>query len=170
MRSLGHERLSRGLCPQTPGIYRFAARMRALGGGAGRLRPFRRLRRRSGCVPAEPYPPLSYFQSGSHQPRRARRLQRTATTPLTACLGIGVYFTRPTRLRPSRGSETWSGVAYARRSDLAGPSCAAHGAGDACRPELPEQVLSIDVWKRGDRLPAIRGGRLICLRIIQSAN
>ena len=78
--------------PQTPGICRFAARMRGYGGGAGRLRPFRRLSRRSGCVPAEPYPPLSYSQSGSHQPRRARRLQRTATTPLTDCLTIGVHF------------------------------------------------------------------------------
>ena len=92
MRSLGNNRLDWGLCPQTPGICRFAARMRGYGGGAGRLRPFRRLSRRSGCVPAEPYPPLSYSQSGSHQPRRARRLQRTATTPLTDCLTIGVHF------------------------------------------------------------------------------
>ena len=69
-----------------------------MGGGTGRLRPFRRLSQRSGCVPAEPYPPLSYSQSGSHQPRRATGLQRTATTPLTACLTIGVHFT-PRRCR-----------------------------------------------------------------------
>ena len=52
-----------------------------------------RLSRRSGCVPAWPYAPLNYFQSGSHQPRRAILLQRTATTPLTDCLTVGVHFT-----------------------------------------------------------------------------
>ena len=55
-----------------------------------------RLRRRSGCVPAWPYAPLNYFQSGSHQPRRAILLQRTATTPLTDCLTVGVHFTPDT--------------------------------------------------------------------------
>src|SRR5215510_4509809 len=64
-------------------IYRFPARMVCHGGGRSRLLPFRRLSRRSGCVPALPYPPLSYFQSGSHQPRRAMIFHRTAITPLT---------------------------------------------------------------------------------------
>src|SRR5437667_5478203 len=55
-------------------IYRFRARMGCgfrKGGGRSRLLPFRLLSRRSGCVPALPYPPLRYFQSESHQPRRA---------------------------------------------------------------------------------------------------
>ena len=95
MKSLRDSLLSWGRCPQTPGIYRLGARMTALGGGRSRPRPFRRLSRRSGCVPAWPYPPLSYFQSGSHQPRRAILLQRTATTPLTDCLTIGVHCRRP---------------------------------------------------------------------------
>ncbi len=36
--------------------------------------------------------PLSYSQSRSHQRRRVRLLPRTATTPLAACLTIGVHF------------------------------------------------------------------------------
>ena len=87
MKSLRDSLLSGGRCPQTPGIYRLGARMAALGGGRSRPRPFRRLSRRS------PYPRLRYFQSGSHQPRRAILLQRTATTPLTDCLTIGVHCT-----------------------------------------------------------------------------
>jgi hypothetical protein len=60
-----------GLCPQTPGIFRFAARISGLlrnwglrpqtlpeslrtGGETRRLPLFRPLSRRSGCVPAEP--------------------------------------------------------------------------------------------------------------------
>ena len=91
MKSLRDSLLSWGRYPQTPGIYRLGASMVAFGGGRSRPRPFRRLSRRSGCVPAWPYPPLSYFQSGSHQPRRAILLQPTATTPLTDCLTIGVH-------------------------------------------------------------------------------
>src|SRR5438093_12451755 len=75
-------------------IYRFGARMVCdvgNGGGRSRLLPFRLLSRRSGCVPALPYPPLRYFQSGSHQPRRAMIFHRTATTPLTFCLTPGVH-------------------------------------------------------------------------------
>jgi hypothetical protein len=87
-----------GPCPQTPGSYRIVARMTNRGGWR-RPRPFRLLSRRSGCVPAVPYPPLRYFQSGLHQPRRAMILQRTATTPLTCCLTPGVQF-NPTPLRP----------------------------------------------------------------------
>ena len=49
-------------------VYRALLLMAAFGGGWSRLRPFRRLSWRLGCVPAWPYPPLSYFQSGSHQP------------------------------------------------------------------------------------------------------
>ena len=80
-----------GRCPQTPGIYRLEARM-SNGGGWRRPRPFRLLSRRSGCVPAVPYPPLRFFQSGLHQLRRATIFQRTATTPLTCCLTPGVQF------------------------------------------------------------------------------
>ncbi len=102
MKSLRDSLLSWGRCPQTPGIYRLGARMTALGGGRSRPRPFRRLSRRSGCVPAWPYPPLRYFQSGSHQPRRSILLQPTATTPLTDCLTIGVHSGRPAgSLRPA---------------------------------------------------------------------
>ena len=54
--------------------------------------PLRQLSRRSGCVPAEPYPPLSH---GHHAPQPCRRttiLHRTALTPLTSCLTPGVHF------------------------------------------------------------------------------
>ena len=82
MRLLRSIRLNWGLRPQTPGIYRSRARMACGGGGWSRLLPFRLLSRRSGCVPALPYPPLRYFQSGSHQPRRAMIFHRAATNPL----------------------------------------------------------------------------------------
>ena len=49
--------LNWGLCPQTPGIYRFPARMAVLVGAAGAAPPFRPLGRRSGRIPALPYPP-----------------------------------------------------------------------------------------------------------------
>jgi hypothetical protein len=55
-------------------------------------RPFRPLSRRSGRIPALPYPPLRFFQSGRHQPRRAMISHRTAITPLTRCLTPGVHF------------------------------------------------------------------------------
>ena len=98
MKSLRDDMLAWGRRPPTPGIYRFRARMDAskmLGfeGGRSRLQPFRQLSRRSGCVHAGPYPPLSHPQSGLHQPCRAILLQRTATTPLTDCLTFGVHFT-----------------------------------------------------------------------------
>ena len=97
MKSLRDDMLAWGRRPQTPGIYRFRARMGAarmfgFGGGRSRLQPFRQLSRRSGCVPAGPYPPLSHPQSGLHQPCRAILLQRTATTLLTDCLTFGVHF------------------------------------------------------------------------------
>ena len=97
MKSRRDDMLAWGRRPQTPGIYRFRARMDAagrpaFGGGRSRLQPFRLLSRRSGCVPAGPYPRLSYPQSGLHQPCRAILLQRSATTPLTDCLTFGVHF------------------------------------------------------------------------------
>jgi len=54
-----------GRCPQTPGIYRIPARMADPFLGAARRRPamlacvtaFRPLGRRSGRIPALPYPP-----------------------------------------------------------------------------------------------------------------
>ncbi len=46
-----------GRCPQTPGIYRFSARMAVLFGAAGAAPPFRPPVRRSGRIPALPYPP-----------------------------------------------------------------------------------------------------------------
>ena len=91
MRLLGNRIFTGGLRPRAPGIYRFPARMAGFGGGQSRP-PFRLLSRRSGCVPAEPYPPLRYFQSGKHQPRRAILFHRTAPTPLTRCLTPGVHF------------------------------------------------------------------------------
>ncbi len=91
MRLLRSIRLNWGLRPQTPGIYRSRARMACGGGGWSRLLPFRLLSRRSGCVPALPYPPLRYFQSGSHQPRCAMIFHRTATNPLTFCLTRWVH-------------------------------------------------------------------------------
>ena len=55
----------------------------------GRLKPplpFRPLSRRSGRIPALPYPPLRCFQSGSTATSPSTLFQRTATTPLTSCL------------------------------------------------------------------------------------
>jgi transposase InsO family protein len=49
------------------------------------------LSRRSGCVPAEPYPPLSSVQSGATQLRRTMIFHRTALTPFTPCLTQGVH-------------------------------------------------------------------------------
>src|SRR5688572_7046646 len=95
MRLLRVDCLLWGRCPHTPGIYRFTARMTALRGGRYRLGLFRLLSRRSGCVPAEPYPPLRSFQSGIVQRRRAMNLHRTANTPLTSCLTPGVHFKLP---------------------------------------------------------------------------
>jgi len=113
--------LNWGRCPQTPGIYRLLARM-ITEAARCRLRPFRLLSRRSGCVPAVPYPPLRSFQSGLLQPRRAMIYQRTATTPLTRCLTPGVHFNRP----PNGPREyitkerSWLGVGEACRSEEAG--------------------------------------------------
>jgi len=90
MRLLREPSLPWGRRPQTPGIYRFRARMKACGGRWLGLRSFRPLSRRSGCVPAVPYPPLRSIQSGTFQPRRAMIFQPTATTPLTRCLTPGV--------------------------------------------------------------------------------
>jgi hypothetical protein len=86
--------LRSGLRSQTAGIYRFVARMVCNGGDRSRLLPFRLLSRRSGCVPALPYPPLRYLQSGSHQPRRTMIFHRTAITPLTFCLTGRVHRTQ----------------------------------------------------------------------------
>ena len=90
-----------GRCPQTPGIHRIGAGM-SNGGGWRRPRSFRLLSRRSGCVPAVPYPPLRFFQSGLDHPRRATIFQRTATTPLTCCLTPGVQFMKPQALYSPR--------------------------------------------------------------------
>ena len=100
MKLLRDQVFTGGLRPRTPGIYCLPARMAGFGGGQGRPRPFRLLSRRSGCVPAVPYPPLRYSQSGKHQPRRAILFQRTATTPLTRCLTPGVHFKREPNPRP----------------------------------------------------------------------
>jgi hypothetical protein len=97
--------LRSGLRSQTAGIYRFVARMVCNGGDRSRLLPFRLLSRRSGCVPALPYPPLRYLQSGSHQPRRTMIFHRTAITPLTFCLTGRVH-----RRHPWSGCVRWSPV------------------------------------------------------------
>ena len=101
MRLLREPSLPWGRRPQTPGIYRFRARMKACGGRWLGLRSFRPLSRRSGCVPAVPYPPLRSLQSGTFQPRRAMIFQPTATTPLTRCLTPGVQ---------STGAPFWDGI------------------------------------------------------------
>jgi hypothetical protein len=105
MTLLRDESSSWGRCPQPPGIYRIPARMTERGGRSLGLRSFRQLSRRSGCVPAVPYPPLMSFQSGLLQPRRAMIYQRTAITPLTSCLTPGIqfkplYLLTPHALRP----------------------------------------------------------------------
>jgi hypothetical protein len=107
--------LNGGLCPwgsapNPPGFTAVPARIAALlrnwgaaapkpagsCGGEADLPPpllFRPLSRRSGCVPAQPYPPLRSFQSGRQQLRRATILRRMAMTPLTSYLTPGVHFT-----------------------------------------------------------------------------
>src|SRR6266436_8409234 len=55
--------------------------------------PFRPLSRRSGRIPALPYPPLRCFQSGSTPTSPTTLLHRTAITPLTSCLTPRVHFT-----------------------------------------------------------------------------
>ncbi len=52
--------LHMGTSPQTPGIYRFRARIS--GGGGKPPRPFRHRERRSGSIPGEPYPPSRHGQ------------------------------------------------------------------------------------------------------------
>jgi len=62
-------------------------------GAAGAAPPFRPLSRRSGRIPAWPYPPLRCFQSGSTTASPPMLLQRAAITPLARCLIPGVHFT-----------------------------------------------------------------------------
>ena len=118
MRWLRSIRLNWGLRPQTPGIYRLRARMAYCGGGRSRLLPFRLLNRRSGCVPALPYPPLRYFQSGSHQPRRAMIFHRAATNPLNF---LSHWRGSPhlSPLAPLSTAETFWRMAVHERSPLA---------------------------------------------------
>src|ERR1700730_7390004 len=80
--------------------------------------PFRPLSRRSGRIPALPYPPLRYYQSGSHLPRRSMLLQRTATTPLTSCLTPGVHFILPLRFHSVNGRLAWG---ISEVADFVGP-------------------------------------------------
>ncbi len=49
--------LTWGRCPQTPGIYRLPRQNGCFLGAAGAAPPFRPLGRRSGRIPALPYPP-----------------------------------------------------------------------------------------------------------------
>jgi hypothetical protein len=107
MRLLPDESSQWGRCPHTPGIYRIFARMTGRGGRSLGLRSFRLLSRRSGCVPAVPYPPLRSPQSGLLQPRRAMIYQPTAITPLTSCLTPGVQFT-PAHWRVKPGVGVWT--------------------------------------------------------------
>ena len=139
MRLLRDQVFNGGLRPRAPGIYRLPARMAGFGGGQGRLRPFRLLSRRSGCVPAVPYPPLRYSQSGKHQPRRAILFQRTAMTPLTRCLTPGVHSTQTVR---ARGTVVWGFMRF-----VTFPLDVEH-AGDA--PTLVQGVFQIKA-----RLPQV---------------
>ena len=86
-----------GLCPQTPGIYRFfSARMGNLGfqfrGQAFLSPPFRPLNRSLGSHPcvALSRPVQVGSVSTSSFPGSIKK-QRTAITPLTSCLTIGVH-------------------------------------------------------------------------------
>ena len=62
---------------------------------------FRPLSRRSGCVPAEPYPPPRYFQRALYQLRRATNSAANGDY-LTGCLTMKwlfrFHFARPFRL------------------------------------------------------------------------
>src|SRR5262249_44744825 len=82
-----------GLCPHAPGIYRFPARMARFFGAAGAAPPLRPLGRRSGRIPALPYPPPRGGQykpscpckEDSHPPKK---LARTITGGVkTSCSG-----------------------------------------------------------------------------------
>ena len=75
-------------------IYRFLAKMAEVVGSRGSLRhpvPLRQLRRRSGCVPALPYPPLSLSHGRRSVRRCATIFHQTATALKSACLTLGVH-------------------------------------------------------------------------------
>jgi hypothetical protein len=81
-----------GALPLRP---RDLTQLRQNGYSKGRLAPplpFRPLSRRSGRIPALPYPPLRCFQSGSTATPPSTENQQTAITPLTSCLTPGVHF------------------------------------------------------------------------------
>ena len=84
-----------GSAPATPGFNAVAPEWLFTTGR--RLPPlsFRPLSRRSGRIPALPYPPLRYFQSGSTATSPTIASQRTAITPLTSCLTPGVHTISP---------------------------------------------------------------------------
>jgi hypothetical protein len=82
-----------GSAPATLGFNAVGPEWLGKYGAADAALPFRLLSRRSGRIPALPYPPLRCYQSGQPQPRRATIFQRTAITPLTSCLTPGVHFT-----------------------------------------------------------------------------
>jgi hypothetical protein len=80
------------------------AQLRQNGCLTGRLtppRPFRPLSRRSGRIPALPYPPLRCFQRGSTATPPTMLLHLTAITPLTSCRTPGVHFNVLLGPRPS---------------------------------------------------------------------
>src|ERR1700722_18815120 len=111
--------LTWGRCPQTPGIFRFPPEWIYFGERAAPAPgPFRPLSRCSGCVPAAPYPPLRYSQSGRHQPRRATIFCRTAIPPLTHCLTPRVHFTQvasPLSIAVVLGPDHYARLAAAKR-------------------------------------------------------
>src|SRR5262249_44338154 len=95
--------ISTGALPLRP---RDLTQLRQNGLLTGRLAPplpFRPLSRRSGRIPALPYPPLSYLQSGATATSPSRIFHPTAITPLTSCRSSGVQFsTRPSHFIPAR--------------------------------------------------------------------
>jgi hypothetical protein len=87
-----------GLCPQTPGIYRFfLARMDSTGFHSGDglypSPPFRPLNRSLGSLPSVALSlPAQVRSLSTKPPRGSTKKQRTETTLLTRCLTFGVQF------------------------------------------------------------------------------
>ena len=69
-----------GSAPATPGFIAFGPEWPPAG-QPSLPRPFRLPSRRSGRIPALPYPPLGCFQSGRNTISPATLLQRMANTP-----------------------------------------------------------------------------------------
>src|SRR5450631_845502 len=116
--------------------------------------PFRLLSRRSGRIPALPYPPLRYFQSGSPATSPATLLQRTAITPSTSCLTQRVHPTDPSAtLSPFPDFPVSPVIRFpappiSRRGEEGFSSCSVHPCHRAVATAPPECPAASVSWRR----------------------